>query len=67
MFESQGGLCAICGGPPDADGFFRVDHDHATNEVRGLLCLHCNMRLGFLEDADWVAKAESYLAAQKRT
>jgi hypothetical protein len=27
-----------------------IDHDHATNKFRGLLCHYCNTRLGWYED-----------------
>ena len=46
LMESQEGRCAICGMKPEA----RVEHDHATGQVRGLLCQSCNVALGFLRD-----------------
>jgi hypothetical protein len=48
MLEEQGGRCAICGREPNGQQL-SVDHDHETNEVRGLLCQPCNLALGHLE------------------
>lgn len=41
IFRLQGGRCAICRNKP-ASIRFAVDHDHATEEVRGILCKRCN-------------------------
>lgn len=49
--EQQGQACAICEEPQEHHSMF-VDHDHATGEVRGLLCRDCNTLLGFLESRD---------------
>ncbi len=48
MFEAQSGRCAICGSPPEGKRL-SVDHDHQTDEVRGLLCQPCNLVLGSVE------------------
>ena len=45
MIEAQGGTCAVCTGPAQ-----HVDHDHATGEVRGILCFNCNQALGNARD-----------------
>lgn len=48
--EEQRNGCAICGklNPDGRD--LCVDHNHETNEVRGLLCQHCNRAIGLLGD-----------------
>lgn len=52
----QKGGCAICGANLASlqdVGTRRVccDHDHATNEPRGILCGHCNTGLGMFKDS----------------
>ena len=41
LLARQAGVCAICGKPPKTRRL-HVDHDHATQRVRGLLCFVCN-------------------------
>jgi hypothetical protein len=41
--------CAICGRCPSLG--LVVDHDHATDELRGWLCRGCNCALGHYEGA----------------
>ncbi len=63
MLAFQGGRCAICGEKePGGHGrFFCVDHDHATGDVRGLLCQPCNVKLAAIEDPDFRRQAKMYL------
>lgn len=63
LLAAQGGGCAICGRTdPGGRGLFHVDHDHANNCVRGLLCQRCNMGLGLFNDNSTVlANAIRYL------
>lgn len=62
MFEAQGGMCAICFGPPKSGRRMAVDHDHDTGAIRGLLCNTCNLAIGHLKDDPMiVASAAIYL------
>lgn len=47
----QGNRCASCGvDAGENTHLLCVDHDHATNEIRGLLCHDCNTAAGWLYD-----------------
>jgi len=48
--SKQNDKCAICKTSPGAGGL-HVDHDHATGRFRGLLCMPCNVGLGFFKDS----------------
>jgi hypothetical protein len=58
MFAAQGGICAIDGCENAAKA---VDHDHATGKVRALLCVSCNVFVGWYENTERVTAAMSYL------
>jgi len=65
MLVKQQGCCAICDSPFFSDKF-RIDHDHQTGQVRGLLCVACNTALGLLDDNPGTAKrAMEYLSDHK--
>jgi hypothetical protein len=49
MLAAQGGKCALCETLPLTKRL-AVDHDHATGQVRGLLCWSCNGAIGLLQD-----------------
>jgi hypothetical protein len=48
LATKQGGRCAIC---KTATKRLVVDHDHKSNQVRGLLCAQCNVGLGMFKDS----------------
>ncbi len=51
--------CDICGRRGER---LHIDHDHQTKRVRGMLCRHCNMGLGFLcDDPSLLRRAIAYL------
>ena len=62
LWEQQDGVCAICFKVERSmsNGKVRslaVDHDHATKQIRGLLCDKCNRAVGFLDDDPLRAEA----------
>lgn len=66
LWESVSGRCQICS---DVllryDGktvHYAVDHNHATGDIRGLLCPPCNKGLGHLKDSPAIlTRAIKYL------
>ena len=63
LLAAQDGVCAICRQPPRGKRkFLVVDHDHETGQIRGLLCVTCNIGLGALRDrTDLLQAALVYL------
>ena len=68
LFEKQKGCCAICGTHQwEITQALCVDHNHLTGEIRGLLCLGCNLGLGhFKESRGIFIKAIQYLGKHKK-
>ena len=77
MFNAQKGRCLICG--RDFDDIYknqkenhiyytpRIDHDHKTGKVRGILCHHCNTALGSLNENPLIlVRAIKYLQENKK-
>lgn len=66
LYEWQKGVCAICRKslPILAKGVDKLvlDHDHATDEIRGLVCTRCNILLGAYE-SELRGKMHDYLEA----
>lgn len=61
---AQGGLCYLCGSVSYQNGNpmrLCADHNHETDEPRGLLCQRCNQFLWFYEDPNMATAAEKYL------
>ena len=76
LLTKQGYCCPICGcrlqtNSPKAVNGSRwktvVDHSHATNQVRGILCRDCNVGLGFFKDKpNRLESAARYLKRYER-
>ena len=64
LYEFQGGHCALCRRATGASRKLSVDHDHATGDVRGLLCRPCNTMLGHGRDSHkFFLRCVAYLIA----
>jgi hypothetical protein len=46
LHKKQDGKCATCGDMVE----LKIDHNHSTGDVRGLLCEKCNAALGMARD-----------------
>lgn len=63
LVADLGNHCAVCKETPTDS--LRVDHDHQTGAVRGLLCRNCNVALGLLKDShDRVRTLLDYLESK---
>ena len=58
-FEIQAGACAVCGIKFDdlLDRHMHADHNHKTGQFRGLLCVRCNMAIGYAKDSSKILRA----------
>jgi hypothetical protein len=59
MVAAQGNRCAVCrtDKPGGRGETWHIDHCHETNVVRGLLCHHCNLGIGYLRDSPQIMRA----------
>ena len=60
MLASQNNVCALCKNPPTEKRALATDHDHATGEVRGLLCYKCNRDMVVVDDMAHLEKLLAY-------
>jgi hypothetical protein len=60
--KTQNNACCICGDSFSIGKFTHLDHCHKTNQIRGILCNHCNRGLGAFKDSIKILKsAQKYL------
>ncbi len=66
LLNLQNGRCAICGTEINQKTC-RIDHDHTTGKVRGLLCTSCNTGIGLFKDSsNIILNAAEYLKSNDR-
>jgi hypothetical protein len=67
-WREQGKVCAICKVKRKRnEKAFAVDHDHATDAIRGILCHDCNRALGLADDdRELLRAAAAYLRKHAR-
>lgn len=67
LFEKQQHKCKICKREFETCLNERhrktlfVDHNHETNQVRGLLCPRCNNGMSYVDDKKWLTAALDYI------
>ena len=67
QFESQNGLCDLCGKPlPEDVGKMRFDHCHEQGHMRGILHNKCNIGLHYIENAEFIGRAVKYIEKWRR-
>ena len=67
MFVKQYGKCAICKlHQSELNQRLNVDHDHETGQVRGLLCLNCNLKVVVVLETypHLIESAQAYLMSR---
>lgn len=50
LLAKQNNRCAACGDELQGGRFQHIDHCHESGTVRGILCINCNLALGYLKD-----------------
>jgi hypothetical protein len=69
LLSEQDNKCAICSIEFSIESKVtmpHIDHDHISDEVRGLLCAHCNVAIGmFGESVMTLTNAIEYLKGRK--
>jgi hypothetical protein len=72
VFKAQNQCCAICEKRYDSithtskQKTLFIDHDHETNQFRGLLCVRCNTAISYIDDKKWLASAMRYIESAKQ-
>jgi len=62
LLVAQNGACAICHQTCTSGKDLGTDHNHATGEIRGLLCHRCNRAIGLLKESpELISSAYEYL------
>lgn len=64
LLELQNYTCPICLGRlgDEVGRYAQIEHDHKTGVIRGIVCLRCNLALGWIqEDITRLVRMVEYL------
>jgi hypothetical protein len=62
FYDEHDTTCDICHRDESETGTLHIDHCHATNALRGLLCKDCNRAIGMFRDSpETLEQAAAYL------
>lgn len=50
LLENQNNSCKVCKDLFTNEKLTHIDHCHKTGKVRGILCLNCNLSLGYAKE-----------------
>jgi len=64
-FEETKGVCPICQNEFKNPRDMVIDHSHITNEIRGILCFHCNLVLGHAKESPQTLRAAANYLEKK--
>lgn len=66
MWISQNFSCGVCKREDPCGRGWHVDHDHVTKKFRGILCMPCNLGIGYFHDTpEHLLSAVDYLRRQQ--
>ncbi len=65
MYTNQSGRCSVCEKKVEFSAI-KVDHNHLTGQVRGLVCSRCNTGLAYIDDKTFLINAGIYLSKSNR-
>ena len=61
LLQKQKNSCDLCESEFGINNKPQFDHNHETMKPRGLLCVRCNTNLPYIENKDFLEKANRYL------
>lgn len=66
MMKEQDSCCFICKDKFNSIRATRIDHCHTTGKIRNILCMKCNLILGFIKEDILIAqKIVEYIRTHK--
>ena len=65
IVRKQNSLCAICKKYLSEKRYMRLDHNHKTGIIRGILCQRCNLVLTIFDNDELLQRALNYVGKDR--